>query len=160
MKKYIFITAFFCCANIIAYAQADLAIAAEPIDAAIIASNLTSDHVDSAENNISTKGKILYGIASFYSKNLEGSKTSTGEKFHHKLMTAASNNYPLNTWVRVTNLRNNKSVIVRINDHMAVRMYEKGRVVDLSHAAASQLDFILLGIIKVKVEQVPEGTVE
>ncbi len=105
-------------------------------------------------------GKVLYGIASYYSRNLDGTETSTGEIFRQNKMTAASNNFELNTWVRVTNLRNGKSVIVRINDHMAKRMAKKGRVVDMSHKAAAKLDFLLLGITRVKVETVPEGTTE
>ena len=105
-------------------------------------------------------GKVLYGIASFYSRSLDGTETSTGEIFRQNKMTAASNNFDLNTWVRVTNLRNGKSVIVRINDHMAKRMAKKGRVVDLSHKAAAKLDFLILGITRVKVEEVPEGTTE
>jgi rare lipoprotein A len=146
-------------------AQADFSIAAKAIDSAVHRADSLSRSTEpntakAPDTALSFKGKVVYGIASFYSKNLENTKTSTGERFHHRLMTAASNNFKLNTWVRVTNLRNDKSVIVRINDHMAVRMYKKGRVVDLSHSAAAQLDFILLGVIKVKVEEVAEGTEE
>jgi rare lipoprotein A len=168
VRKNIAITILLVCfLNYHSFAQADLVLASD----AFTKLQLQKDSADKAlQDSLSAnvlkdtlpsfKGKVIYGIASFYSKNLEGSKTSTGEHFHHKMMTAASNNFPLNTWVRVTNLRNDKSVIVRINDHMAVRMYKKGRVVDLSHSAAAQLDFILLGVIKVKVEEVPEGTPE
>lgn len=102
----------------------------------------------------SIPARILYGIASFYSKGLDGTKTSTGETFRHKKMTAASNNFPLGTWVKVTNLTNGNSIIVRINDRMSPRMAKRGRVVDLSHTAAKQLDFIDAGIINVKVEEI------
>lgn len=102
----------------------------------------------------SIPARILYGIASFYSRNLDGTKTSTGETFRHKKLTAASNNFPLGTWVKVTNLSNGNTVVVRINDHMSPRMAKKGRVVDLSHTAAKMLDFIDAGIIQVSVEEV------
>src|ERR1700759_1474093 len=59
--------------------------------------------------------KIHYGTASFYANKFEGRKTSTGEIFSQKKMTGASNILPLNHWVRVTNTRNNLSVILRIN---------------------------------------------
>lgn len=103
---------------------------------------------------------IAYGIASFYSKNLEGTKTSTGETFHHNKMTAASNHFKLNTWVRVTNLRNGKTVIVRINDRMHKKMALRGRVVDLSLSAAEKLAFIKSGLVRVKVVAVPKGTLQ
>lgn len=104
--------------------------------------------------------KIVYGIASFYSRSLDGTKTSTGETFRQTGMTAASNFFKLNTWVRVTNLRSGKSIIVRINDRMHPSMAKKGRVVDLSRKGATILDFLVKGLIKVKVEEVPKGTLE
>lgn len=105
-----------------------------------------------------TIGKVVIGKASFYSKSLDGTQTATGEIFRNKNMTAASNHFKLNSWVRVTNLSNGKSVIVRINDRMHPKMAKKGRVVDLSRSAASHLGFILKGITKVKVEVVPKNT--
>jgi len=104
--------------------------------------------------------KIVYGIASFYSRSLDGTKTATGETFRQTGMTAASNFFKLNTWVRVTNLRSGKSIIVRINDRMHPSMAKKGRVVDLSRKGATILDFIVKGLIKVKMEEVPKGTLE
>jgi rare lipoprotein A len=95
---------------------------------------------------------VLYGKASFYSDHFDGGPTATGEIFRQKGMTCASNNIGLGNWVRVTNLSNNKSVIVKVNDRMAPSMARKGRVVDLTRAAAKQLDFINKGITKVKVE--------
>ena len=105
-------------------------------------------------------GTIVKGMASYYSSNLDGSLTSTGERYRNRLFTAASNNVKLNTWVLVTNLRNKKTVIVRVNDRMHPRMKKKGRVLDLSVAAARQLDFIKAGLAKVKVdilEAIPVG---
>ena len=114
----------------------------------------------SQTDSVTTNQQVLKGIASFYSKNLEGTKTATGEIFHHNQMTAASNNFKLNTWVRVTNLRNDKSVVVRINDRMHKRMAKKGRIIDLTRSAAKKLGFLSRGLTKVTVEPVPEGTEE
>ncbi|HJV18855.1 MAG TPA: septal ring lytic transglycosylase RlpA family protein, partial [Sediminibacterium sp.] len=105
-------------------------------------------HADS----VTLTGKVITGIASFYSARLDGTKTSTGEIYRNRKFTGASNNLKLNTWVRVTNLRNGKSVVVRINDRMHPRMKKKGRVIDLSRAAAKKLDFISKGLTKVKLE--------
>lgn len=98
-------------------------------------------------------GRKLRGIASFYSLNLDGTKTATGEKFRNEKLTAASNNLPLNTWVKVTNQRNSNTVIIRINDRMHPRMAKKGRVVDLSYRAARILDFVENGLTKVTVDE-------
>ena len=101
------------------------------------------------------KAKVLYGIASFYSANLDGTQTATGEIFRNKKLTAASNNFKLQTWVRVTDVENGRSVIVRINDRMHKRMAKKGRVVDLSRAAAKAIGLGTKGITQVKVEEIP-----
>ncbi|HNP22146.1 MAG TPA: septal ring lytic transglycosylase RlpA family protein [Panacibacter sp.] len=99
--------------------------------------------------------KARFGMASFYSRNLEGTKTATGETFRHDYLTAASNNYKLNAWVRVTNLSNGKDVIVRINDRMHPSMAKKGRLVDLTIAAAKEIGLSSKkGITKVKVEEI------
>lgn len=107
-----------------------------------------------------TKRNNITGIASFYSSNLDGTKTATGERYRNNKMTAASNDFKLNSWVRVTNLKNRRSVIVRINDRMHTRMQKKGRVVDLSRIAASRLGFLKNGLARVRVELVDRGTLE
>ncbi|MDR0792249.1 MAG: septal ring lytic transglycosylase RlpA family protein [Chitinophagaceae bacterium] len=104
--------------------------------------------------------KSVTGIASFYSKSLNGSKTATGERFYHNGNTAASNFFKLNTWVRITNLRNDNTTIVRINDRMAKRMAKRGRVIDVSRSTAKKLGFLHRGLARVKVEKVPKGTEE
>lgn len=97
----------------------------------------------------SSTGKLLFGVASFYDNKFEGRKTSTGEKFTQKKMTAACNRLPLNHWVKVTNLSNGRSVILRIND----RMHPKNkRLIDLSRTAASKLGYLGKGLTKVEVE--------
>jgi rare lipoprotein A len=107
---------------------------------------------DTTKKVKTSNSKILYGIASFYSDYFDGRKTANGEIFRQSGMTCASNNVPLGTWIRVTNLKNNKTVIVKVNDRMAPSMARKGRVVDLTRAAAKSLNFVASGLTKVKVE--------
>lgn len=95
---------------------------------------------------------LVFGIASFYSSSLQGTKTATGEIYRHEKMTGASNHLKLNTWVRVTRVTTGKSIIVRINDRMAPRMAKKGRVIDLSRSAAAKLGFMKNGLTRVKLE--------
>src|SRR4026208_2152784 len=97
----------------------------------------------------SVKPKILYGTASFYSNSFNGKRTANGEIYSHKKMTAACNVLPLGTWIRVTNLRNGKSVVVKINDRLHSRMK---RIVDLSKEAADKLKYIKSGLTRVRVE--------
>jgi rare lipoprotein A len=106
---------------------------------------------------VATTGRVIstqipplqYGIASFYDNKFEGRKTSNGEIFTQKKLTAASNTLPLNCWVKVTNLSNKRAVIVRITD----RMHRKNkRLIDLSRSAASKLAYIGKGLTNVKVE--------
>lgn len=99
-------------------------------------------------------GEPKFGIASYYSTNLHGTKTSTGERYSNNKYTCASNNFKLNTWLRVTNQRNKKSVVVRVNDRMHKRMAARGRVVDLSYIAAKEISMLKAGLVKVKVQQV------
>ena len=89
------------------------------------------------------------GIASFYHQKFHGKKTASGEIFNNQNLTAASNYFALGTKVLVTNLKNNKQVFVLINDRMAKHTK---RLIDLTYAAANQLEFIALGMCKVKVE--------
>ena len=103
---------------------------------------------DKEEKNIK-KSKTLYGIASFYADKFEGRQTATGAIYSHNKLTAACNVLPLRTWIKVTNLRNNKSVIVQVND----RLHPKNkRIVDMSRMAAGQLGYIGRGLTQVKVE--------
>ena len=93
--------------------------------------------------------KIQYGIASYYNDKFQNRLTASGEKFDQQKMTAAHNHLPLNTWIRVTNLNNRRSIIVRVND----RLHRKNpRLVDLSNLAAKNLGYLGSGLTKVKVE--------
>lgn len=97
------------------------------------------------------QGNLLKGIATIYANRFVGLRTATGEIFKHSNLTAASNNFKINSWVKVTNLSNLKTVIVRINDRMHPRMAKRGRVVDLTKAAARLLGNFD-GMLGVKVE--------
>src|SRR3954469_9530533 len=109
--------------------------------------------VGMAQENSKDNGTQLKGIATIYAKRFNGLRTATGEIFKHSNLTAASNNFKINTWVKVTNLINYRSVIVRINDRMHPRMAKLGRVVDLTQAAAKLLGSFD-GMVNVKVEEI------
>jgi rare lipoprotein A len=93
----------------------------------------------------------LTGLASFY---WQGQKTANGEEFDKTAMTAAHRTLPFNTRVRVTHLANGRSVIVRINDRGP---FKPGRVIDLSHAAAGELNMHGQGLARVKIDVVEEA---
>jgi rare lipoprotein A len=95
------------------------------------------------------KSKVQYGIASFYSNKFNGRKTANGEIFSQQKLTAAHNSLPLGTYVRVTNLRNKKSVVVKINDRLHAR---NKRLIDLTKLAAQKLGFVKSGLTRVKIE--------
>lgn len=89
---------------------------------------------------------VQHGKASFY---WEDYRTASGERFHKDALTAAHRTFPLQSWVRVTNERNGKWVIVRINDRGP---YIRGRIIDLSRGAARQVDMVASGVVPVRVE--------
>lgn len=94
------------------------------------------------------------GKASFYADKFEGHPTASGEKYKHSKLTAAHKSLPFGTKVKVTNLANNESVEVVINDRGP---YVDGRIIDLSRSAAEKLGFINLGIADVKLDVVDAG---
>jgi len=92
------------------------------------------------------------GLASYYADKYHGRTTASGETFDMNALTAAHRTLPFGTLVKVTQLENNRSVIVRINDRGP---FIDGRVIDLSRAAATELQFTRAGLAKVKVEIIP-----
>jgi rare lipoprotein A len=94
-------------------------------------------------------GNIYRGIASWYGPNFHGKKTSNGEYYDMYALTAANKTLPMNTIVKVTNLLNGKSVVVRINDRGP---FVKNRIIDLSYAAAKRLDVVSKGTAPVRLE--------
>lgn len=95
--------------------------------------------------------KETVGIASYYANKFEGRKTATGDVFRQKGFTAASNFFPLQSIVRVTNLDNGDTIIVRINDRMHPRMAQIGRVIDMSRAGSDSLKYTSKGLQRVSV---------
>lgn len=91
------------------------------------------------------------GKASYYANMFKGKKTACGERFSNEALTAAHRTLPFNTMVEVTNLENLKTVVVRITDRGP---FSRGRLLDLTHAAARELDFIRRGEAKVKIRVV------
>ncbi len=94
---------------------------------------------------------IQQGVASFYGKKFHLRKTSNGEVFHMDSLTAAHKTLPFGTVLKVTRVDSGRSVWVKINDRLP--KYSK-RIIDLSRAAATQLDMILDGVAVVKLEVV------
>jgi rare lipoprotein A len=95
---------------------------------------------------------IEYGKAAYYNSNYDGNKTKSGEVYSSSLMTCAHLTLPFGTKVRVTRLDNGAAVVVRVNDRLGIKSVEKGRIVDLSYAAALQIDLVNAGIANVKLE--------
>ncbi|MDR1057073.1 MAG: septal ring lytic transglycosylase RlpA family protein [Coxiellaceae bacterium] len=98
----------------------------------------------------SAKGYVKRGYASWYGSKFHGRETSTQERYNLYAMTAASPELPLPSYVQVTNLRNGKKIIVRVNDRGPFNA-DPNRILDLSYAAAKKLDFVNSGVIPVKI---------
>ncbi|MEO0205275.1 MAG: septal ring lytic transglycosylase RlpA family protein [candidate division WOR-3 bacterium] len=92
-----------------------------------------------------------YGLASYYGDEFNGKKTASGEVYNKWDYTCAHRTLNFGTRVKVTNLENRKTVIVRVNDRGP---FAKGRIIDLSYAAAKEIDMIEKGVVRVKVEVV------
>ena len=90
----------------------------------------------------------MNGVSSFYAEDFHGKLTANGEVYDMYGLTAAHKTLPLNTVCRITNLANNKSLILRINDRGP---YVKGRILDSSYGAAKKLDIINQGTTNVKI---------
>ena len=118
--------------------------------------NKTPKKVSKSGKGNRSKGhrKIIKGISSFYAEDFHGKLTANGEVYDMYGLTAAHKTMPLNTICRVTNLENNKSLILRINDRGP---YIKGRILDCSYGAAKKLDFINQGTTNVKIEVIEWG---
>jgi rare lipoprotein A len=91
------------------------------------------------------------GVASYYADRFSGRITANGERYDPSKLTAAHPHYPFGTRVRVKNLENGKSVVVRINDRGP---YKAGRIIDLSAVAARELDLLVKGTAKVLLQVV------
>lgn len=99
----------------------------------------------------SAEGYVGTGIASWYGRKFQGQRTSSGEPYDMFAMTAAHKTLPLPTFVRVTNLRNGRQVVVKVNDRGP---FHPGRIIDLSYAAAWKLGMLKQGSAPVRVEAI------
>ena len=98
---------------------------------------------------LTPRQEVSHGLASFYADRFEGRPTASGEPYRKNEYTAAHRTLPFGTRVMVTNTRNDKSVIVRINDRGP---HVKRRIIDVSRAAAEELDFIKEGVTQVSLK--------
>jgi rare lipoprotein A len=99
---------------------------------------------------------IMTGVASFYAHKFEGRKTASGELFRQDSLTAAHKYLPFGTLVEVVNLSNDSVVVVKINDRLP---QSSKRTIDLSYAAATQLNFIKKGLTKVEIRLLPDSVI-
>ena len=106
------------------------------------------------ENDNLVIEKTQIGIASFYADQFHGKITYSGEVYNMHGLTAAHPSLPMNTVIRVTNLANNKSVVIKINDRMPKH---PDRIIDLSYGTAKYLGMEEAGLAKVKVEVLKKG---
>lgn len=97
----------------------------------------------------------MSGVASYYGAELHGNKTSSGRHYDMHAMTAAHRTLPLGTWVKVTNRRNGRSVVVQITDRGP---FTKKRIIDVSLSAATKLGMRNSGLAPVTLEVVPRPT--
>lgn len=109
--------------------------------------------VGCASHDIDPRGYDETGTASFYGARHHGKRTASGEPFDQHGLTAAHRSLPFGTRVKVTNLNNDRSVVVRINDRGP---HTRGRLIDLSRAAAQRLDMIRSGTARVRVQSLSD----
>lgn len=94
-------------------------------------------------------GKVQRGKATYYSRRSTGAKTSSGKRLHHDSLTCAHRTHPFGTKLKVTNLNNNKYIIVTVTDRGP---YSRGKIVDLTYRAAKEIEMIRSGTAMVEVE--------
>lgn len=99
--------------------------------------------------SLTVLGQIQIGKASYYSKRATGRMTASGDRLHHDSLTCAHRSYPFGTLLQVTNPSNGRMIVVRVNDRGP---FVRGRIVDLSWAAAKVLDILSTGVANVIVE--------
>lgn len=118
-----------------------------------LASFCSFAHAKAAKAHSTADKKI--GIASYYSDKFHGRRTANGEHYDKHALTAQHASLPFGTVLRVTNLKNHRSVHVRVNDRAAKR---NKRLLDLSKQAAKELDILRSGVAKVEVEILSMGS--
>ena len=94
------------------------------------------------------------GTASYYAWSLDGNRTASGEIYRHTQLTAAHRTLPLGTWLKVENLENQKTVVVKVNDRGP---FVDDRILDLSRAAFEELAPLKEGLIEVRITEIKES---
>jgi rare lipoprotein A len=112
-------------------------------------------HKAATDAAMATRNDVLKGLASWYGGVFNGRRTASGEKFDMNAFTACHPTLPFGSLVRVVNMRNKHSVVVRINDRGD--LVDEGRIIDLSKAAADRLSMTKSGLAKVKLEVISLG---
>ena len=128
----------------------------------LVALGLTASASDpglSQKQQQTSKGRRWYqiGQASWYGGHFQGKKTANGESYDMNGLTCAHRSLPLGSWIRVTNLKNRRSIFVRVNDRGPV---PENRIVDLSYGAAQAVGLANAGVGKVKLETLRPGDPE
>ena len=118
----------------------------------ILLSLIGCSTVQPSHKNKDGLGYSESGIASYYADKHQNLKTASGERYRHDLKTAAHKTLPFGVNVKVTNLENSKSVIVKVNDRGP---FVKGRIMDLSKSAFMAISQPNQGLLKVRIEVVP-----
>src|SRR5215469_7795865 len=112
---------------------------------------VSSVHAPPVRKQVRKTKPYQVGTASWYGRNFEGKETASGEKYNMYDMTAAHLTLPMGSYVKVTNLRNGKAVVVRVNDRGPI---VPGRIIDLSYGAASALQMKAHGLQRVRLDLV------
>lgn len=133
--------------NLLGFLTAVVLVPVLGINASTRAEDLKQGNIQNPEIVASSWG--YDGMASWYGPGFHGNRTANGESFNQYALTAAHRYLPFGTWVRVTNLNNGRSVVVRINDRGP---FTRGRVIDLSTAAAQTIGIVNSGVAPVSVE--------
>lgn len=120
----------------------------------ILAGCTSTSAIGSSKTKDDGQSHALIGQASWYGNKFHGKLTASGEKYNMNAYTSAHKTLPFGTIVRVTNTANNKFVDVKINDRGP---YVKGRIIDLSYKAFSQISNVKKGAIPVKVEIIDDS---
>lgn len=103
-------------------------------------------------SSVKATAAATVGLASYYGHKFHGRHTASGERFNMNAMTAAHPHLAFGTRVRVINLENKRTVQVRINDRGP---FVKGRIIDLSYAAAKKIGMLSAGVVKVRISIIP-----
>jgi rare lipoprotein A len=122
----------------------------------LTATTLCAQPRSAGKAGLQKKGAVQYGTASYYANKFQGRPTASGELYDKNKMTCAHNSLPMGTWIRVTCLRNKRSVIVKVTDRLHHR---NKRLVDLSRMAAAKLGYLKRGLAKVKVEILDKNSI-